>query len=375
MVLPRLRGLCSRGVRGRGLKQSLQVDRPCRLFASFPGWGCAALGDWSLPSNHAAIAGALTVVTVAAWRSAHRVAAAVVLTLVGRRGRGSWLAHFPHDVGPVPCSVASWRLWSSFVFDWSRLGLPSSACGRKNELRCSSALPHRAAVGRVGDRPRDARPQLRDAGRGGTVGDRLPAHVRRGRRVVVSRCWRRRAGRAAGVAGRWGRRQYRVATGPSFPRPRRWSCCSATGGLTRDRRVHRNRGPVALRGLRALDARTRRTRQAAGGSLVGVTRPGRPRTTPAGANGIGSPPGSIFVGHDLAQAALSPRRTRTRHRPARAGPARGRARPPTGQHRGRTPGRGGDRHRRHPDGHPHGAELDDLVTDLRADGSDVAWSP
>lgn len=84
------------------LKQSLQVDRPCRLLASFPGWGvCAAPGDWSLPSNHAAIAGALTVaVTVAAWRIG-TPAAAVVVLVAGPGAAGSRVlagAHFPHDV-------------------------------------------------------------------------------------------------------------------------------------------------------------------------------------------------------------------------------------------------------------------------------------
>lgn len=84
------------------LKQALQVDRPCRLLASFPGWAvCAAPGDWSLPSNHAAIAGALTVaVTVAAWRIG-TPAAAVVVLVAGPGAAGSRVlagAHFPHDV-------------------------------------------------------------------------------------------------------------------------------------------------------------------------------------------------------------------------------------------------------------------------------------
>ncbi|MDN5920729.1 MAG: phosphatase PAP2 family protein, partial [Pseudonocardia sp.] len=84
------------------LKQALQVDRPCRLLPSFPGWAvCAAPGDWSLPSNHAAIAGALTVaVAVAAWRIGAPIATAVVLVAgpcaaVSRVLAG---AHFPHDV-------------------------------------------------------------------------------------------------------------------------------------------------------------------------------------------------------------------------------------------------------------------------------------
>lgn len=84
------------------LKQLLQVDRPCRLLPSFPGWAdCAAPGDWSLPSNHAALAGALTVgVAVAAWRIGTPVALAVVL-VAGPCAAASRVpagAHFPHDV-------------------------------------------------------------------------------------------------------------------------------------------------------------------------------------------------------------------------------------------------------------------------------------
>ena len=84
------------------LKQLWRVDRPCRLLVSFPGWAqCPPAGDWSFPSNHAAIAGALTVgIVVIAWRLGSGWTGVVALSagpvaVVSRVVAG---AHFPHDV-------------------------------------------------------------------------------------------------------------------------------------------------------------------------------------------------------------------------------------------------------------------------------------
>jgi membrane-associated phospholipid phosphatase len=84
------------------LKQLWRVDRPCRLLVSFPGWAqCPPAGDWSFPSNHAAIAGALTVgIVVIAWRLGSGWTGVLALSagpvvVVSRVVAG---AHFPHDV-------------------------------------------------------------------------------------------------------------------------------------------------------------------------------------------------------------------------------------------------------------------------------------
>lgn len=87
---------------GEAVKQVMRVDRPCRLLPSFPAWAdCAAPGDWSFPSNHAAIAGALVVgVGAAAWRL-RRPGLLVVVLLGGTTAALSRVlsgAHFPHDV-------------------------------------------------------------------------------------------------------------------------------------------------------------------------------------------------------------------------------------------------------------------------------------
>jgi membrane-associated phospholipid phosphatase len=84
------------------VKQLWRVDRPCRLLPSFPEWAeCPPAGDWSFPSNHAAIAGALTVgIVFAAWSTSTwwmcgLAVLAGPLAAVSRVVAG---AHFPHDV-------------------------------------------------------------------------------------------------------------------------------------------------------------------------------------------------------------------------------------------------------------------------------------
>ena len=83
-------------------EQVRQVDRPCRLLPSFPGWAdCAAPGDCSLRRNHAAVAGALTVgVALAAWRQ-RRPGLLMIALVTGPCGAVSRVlagAHSPHDV-------------------------------------------------------------------------------------------------------------------------------------------------------------------------------------------------------------------------------------------------------------------------------------
>jgi membrane-associated phospholipid phosphatase len=73
------------------------VDRPCRLVVAAPPIApCPELGDWSFPSNHAAIAGA---VAVAALWSAVRIGLVVlVLAVLAALSRVVVGVHFPHDV-------------------------------------------------------------------------------------------------------------------------------------------------------------------------------------------------------------------------------------------------------------------------------------
>jgi membrane-associated phospholipid phosphatase len=76
----------------------MRVDRPCRLVpdAAPPIVPCPEPGDWSFPSNHATVAGAVAVAVL--WSSLRlgllllpvAVAAAASRVVVG--------AHFPHDV-------------------------------------------------------------------------------------------------------------------------------------------------------------------------------------------------------------------------------------------------------------------------------------
>ncbi|MFP5071397.1 phosphatase PAP2 family protein [Pseudonocardia nantongensis] len=90
-------------LRSRRGRQAGAAGRPALpLLPSFPGWAdCAAPGDWSLPSNHAAVAGALTVgVTLAACRQ-RRPGLLMIALVAGSCAAVSPVlagAHFPHDV-------------------------------------------------------------------------------------------------------------------------------------------------------------------------------------------------------------------------------------------------------------------------------------
>jgi membrane-associated phospholipid phosphatase len=73
------------------------VDRPCRLVIAEPSIApCPEIGDWSFPSNHASIAGAVVVAVL--W-SAVRLGLGVLLVAVaGAVSRVVVGVHFPHDV-------------------------------------------------------------------------------------------------------------------------------------------------------------------------------------------------------------------------------------------------------------------------------------
>jgi len=77
-------------------KEWKAVDRPCRLVAAPTIAPCPEVGDWSFPSNHAAVAGAVAVAVL--W-SAFRLGM-TVLVLAGAAAASRVVVgvHFPHDV-------------------------------------------------------------------------------------------------------------------------------------------------------------------------------------------------------------------------------------------------------------------------------------
>ncbi|WP_405448593.1 phosphatase PAP2 family protein [Streptomyces erythrochromogenes] len=80
------------------VKSTVEEERPCRAVAgaAAPLAGCPPPGDWSFPSNHAAIAGAAAVALVMAVR---RLAPLVVpLAPLMAFSRVFVGVHYPHDV-------------------------------------------------------------------------------------------------------------------------------------------------------------------------------------------------------------------------------------------------------------------------------------
>ncbi|MET8906251.1 phosphatase PAP2 family protein [Micromonospora sp. NPDC004551] len=81
-----------------GLKTLIAEDRPCRSPADLVivAGHCPPVGDWSFPSNHATIAGALAATTLLLHRRIGLVAVPLaVLAAVSRTFVG---VHYPHDV-------------------------------------------------------------------------------------------------------------------------------------------------------------------------------------------------------------------------------------------------------------------------------------
>jgi membrane-associated phospholipid phosphatase len=71
-------------------------DRPCRSLRVTTLEACPAPGDWSFPSNHAAIAAAAAVALLFVSRRLGAVAAVAACAMAVSR---VWVgAHYPHDV-------------------------------------------------------------------------------------------------------------------------------------------------------------------------------------------------------------------------------------------------------------------------------------
>lgn len=79
------------------VKSLVSEQRPCRtLHVTTTVEACPGLGDWSFPSNHAAIAAASAVALLLADRRLGRIAVPFALALGASR---VWIGvHYPHDV-------------------------------------------------------------------------------------------------------------------------------------------------------------------------------------------------------------------------------------------------------------------------------------
>lgn len=118
------------------VKLVVDQERPCRAFAGLATWApCPPPGDWSFPSNHATVAGALAAaVVVLAPRFALLAVPAAGVVAVARVLTG---VHYPHDV------LAGLLLGASVTLALWVLPLPAAA-------RLGGALRQRSAAGRSG---------------------------------------------------------------------------------------------------------------------------------------------------------------------------------------------------------------------------------
>lgn len=79
------------------VKSFFQQLRPCQAMTELTVIAaCDPIGDWSFPSNHAAIAGAAAAAVIIAWR--RFAVAAVLFAVLEAFSRVFVGAHYPHDV-------------------------------------------------------------------------------------------------------------------------------------------------------------------------------------------------------------------------------------------------------------------------------------
>ncbi|MEV6162664.1 phosphatase PAP2 family protein [Streptomyces sp. NPDC052052] len=92
------------------VKSAFHEQRPCQTLHVVTLEACPALGDWSFPSNHAAIAAASATAVALTVRRLGTIAAAAAVLMAASR---VWIGvHYPHDVliGLVTGALVAWPL-------------------------------------------------------------------------------------------------------------------------------------------------------------------------------------------------------------------------------------------------------------------------
>ncbi|WP_371614822.1 phosphatase PAP2 family protein [Streptomyces sp. NBC_00454] len=96
------------------LKLAVREDRPCRRLHAATLEACPAPGDWSFPSNHAAIASAAAFALLLVSRRLGLIALAAAIPMAASR---VWVGvHYPHDVligfavGALVSLLATWAV-------------------------------------------------------------------------------------------------------------------------------------------------------------------------------------------------------------------------------------------------------------------------
>lgn len=92
------------------LKSLIREQRPCRALHALTLEACPPPGDWSFPSNHAAIAAAAA---TALWLTDRRIGALAIPAALLMAFSRVWVgAHYPHDVvlGVLVGAGAAWSL-------------------------------------------------------------------------------------------------------------------------------------------------------------------------------------------------------------------------------------------------------------------------
>ncbi|GAA2912741.1 phosphatase PAP2 family protein [Streptomyces thioluteus] len=78
------------------VKAVVREDRPCRTLHTVALEACPAPGDWSFPSNHAALAAAAA---VAVWCVSRRLGLLAAVAALAMAASRVWVGvHYPHDV-------------------------------------------------------------------------------------------------------------------------------------------------------------------------------------------------------------------------------------------------------------------------------------